>query len=102
MFGQRAIISLLHRLRARKQTAVDSIHNRSRADHSSSEISAIKALDGILASLDTIKFKVDVSLRVRIERDVDNVTIFLLSFCADIVFELLLPVIARLPVNKSA
>lgn len=60
------MISVLDRFGARKQTAVDRIHNRRSADHSSAEVPAIQTFDGILAALDLVELQVDVALRIGI------------------------------------
>lgn len=51
---------------AGEETAVDSIDNRLSADLSASKESSVETFDGVLASLDTVKFEINVSLRVRI------------------------------------
>lgn len=60
------MISVLDRLGAREQTAVDRVHNRSSADHASTEVAAVEALDGVLPALHLVELEVDVALRVGI------------------------------------
>jgi hypothetical protein len=82
----------------REKTAVDSVNNRLGTDLTSTKESSIQALDGVLASLYTIKLKVDVTLGVGVKSNVDDVTIFLLTLGFDIVFELLYPSVSFFPV----
>jgi hypothetical protein len=49
------VISVLDRLGAREQTAVDRIHNRRSADHPSAKVPAVQTLDGVLAALDLVE-----------------------------------------------
>lgn len=86
----------------REETAVDSIHNRLSADLPTTEESPVEALDGVLTSLYTIKLEVDVTLSVRIKGNVDNMTVFLLTFSFDIVFKLLDPSVAFFPFDLLA
>lgn len=55
-------ISISNSLGARKQTAVDCIHNRRSTDHPAAKVSAVEALDGVLATLNTIKLEIYVAL----------------------------------------
>ncbi len=59
-------ISALDSFRAREQTAVDGVHNRSGGDHLAAEVATVETLDGVLAALDLVELEVDVSGRVRI------------------------------------
>ena len=56
----------LDSLRAREETAVDSVHDRLSGDLFSTEEATIQALYGVLATLDAVKLQVNVALRVRI------------------------------------
>ena len=49
-----------------EERAVDGVDNRLSTDLATTEESAIEPLDGIFAALDLVKFKVDVTLCVRI------------------------------------
>lgn len=51
---------------AGEETAVDCINNWLSADLSAAKESSVETFDGVLASLDTVKFEINVSLRVRI------------------------------------
>lgn len=62
-FGQ---VSELDSFGAGEKTAVDCIDNRLSGDLMASEETAIQTLDGVLAALDSVKFEVNVALRVRI------------------------------------
>ena len=85
----------------REQRAVNGINNWLRADLPSTEESAVKPLDCILASLYLVKFEVDITLSVRIEGDVDNLAIFLGALGTDIVFKFFDPDFAFFPVALS-
>jgi hypothetical protein len=78
----------------REKTAVDSIDNGLCADLATTEKSSVESFDGVLTSLYTIKLEVDVTLRVWIKGNVDNMTVFLLAFSLDIVLQLFDPGVA--------
>ena len=61
-FGRR--LGVLDSLRAGEQAAVDSVDDGLGRDLSTAEESSVQTLDGILATLDTVEFQVDVALRV--------------------------------------
>lgn len=84
--------------RSREKRAVNSINNRLRANLSPTEESAVESLDSILASLDLVKLKVDVTLSIRIEGNMDNLAVFLVAFGADVVFKLFDPGFTILPI----
>jgi hypothetical protein len=86
----------------REETAIDSINNRLSADLTTSKEPSIESLDGVFASLYTIKLEVDITLSVWIKCNVDNMTVFLLTFSFDIIFKLFNPSIAFLSVSLSA
>lgn len=85
-----------------KQGVVDGIDEGLGADLASSEVSAVKAFDGIFAALYTVKFQVDVTLRVWIHGDVDYVTVLVIAFMTDIVFQFFHPAVAFFPVRELA
>jgi hypothetical protein len=60
------VISVLDRLGAREQTAVDRIHNRRSADHPSAKVPAVQTLDSVLTALDLVELEVNVALGVGI------------------------------------
>jgi hypothetical protein len=82
----------------REETAVDRVNNRLGADLSTTKESSVEALYGVLTSLYTIKLEVDITLGVWIKGNVDNMTVFLLTFSFDIVFKLFDPSVAFLSV----
>lgn len=86
---------------AREQTAVDGVYNRWRVDHSAAKVSTVETLDGVFAALDFVKLEVNVSFRVRIDRDVDNMPISLFRFLSNLIFELFDPVVALLTVGSQ-
>lgn len=57
-----AMISILDSLCAREQTAVDSIHNRSGANHASTKVTPVQTLNSILASLDLVELEINIAL----------------------------------------
>jgi hypothetical protein len=85
-----------------EETAVDGINNWLCTDLSTTEESSVESLDGVLASLYTIKLQVYVTLSVGIKSNVDNMTVFLFTFSFDVVLELLDPSITLFPVPWSA
>lgn len=93
------MISVLDRSGARKQTAVDSIHNRRRADLSPAEETAVQALDGVLSALNLVKLQVDIALGVGVDGNVNDVAVFVLCFLTNVIFKFLNPVFALLPVD---
>jgi hypothetical protein len=95
------VISVLDRLGAREQTAVDRVHNRSSSDHPAVKVAAVQALDGVLSTLNLVELEVDVAGRVGVERDVDDVAVFLFCLLADFLFEFLGPILTLLPVILS-
>lgn len=56
----------LDRLGARKQTAVDGVHDRLGSDRSATEETAIQAFDSVFAALNAVELQIDVALRARI------------------------------------
>jgi len=86
----------------REKTAVDSIDNGLRADLATTEKSSVESFDGVLTSLYTIKLEVDVTLRVWIKGNVDNMTVFLLAFSLDIILKLFDPGVALFSVPALA
>jgi hypothetical protein len=56
--------AFLNRFSAGEETAVDCVDDWLSADLFAAEESSVKAFDGVLASLYTVKFKVYVSLRI--------------------------------------
>ena len=91
----------LDSLGAGEETAIDGINNRLGCNTLATEKAAVKALDRIFAALNTVELQVNVALRVRIYRDVNNMAIFLFAFLANVVFQLLDPSFAFLSVNMS-
>ena len=76
----------LHRLGPREEAAVDGINDRLCGNDPSAEKSTVKSLDSVLAALNPIEFEVDVALGIRIYSNVNNVTVFIFAFSADVVF----------------
>lgn len=68
-----------------KKTGVNCVNNWGGSDHPAAKVSAVQALDGILASRYLVEFEVDVTLGVGVNRYVDYVSILGLRFLADIV-----------------
>jgi len=92
-----AISAPLHRLRPSKQRTIHRIHNRLRRDRPPAKEASVQTLHRLLTTRDSIKFDVDIALSVRVERKMHDVTVFLLAFFADVVFELFDPVFAGFP-----
>ena len=92
-----AVISILYSLGAREQTAVDCVHNRRGADHASAEIAAVQALDGVLSSLYLVEFQVNVSLRIRVEGDMDDMSVFIFGFLSNVILQFLDPALTLFP-----
>jgi hypothetical protein len=57
-------VSLLDRLGAREQTAVDSIDDRLSTDLTTAEEPAVETFDRVFASLDSVEFEVNIALGV--------------------------------------
>ena len=95
------MISILNSLGAREQTAVDCVHNRRGADHASAEVAAVQTLDGILASLHLVEFQINIPLGIRVERNMDNMTIFVFGFLSNVILQFLYPALTLFP-NASA
>ena len=74
-----------------EEGAVNRVNNRLSADLPTTKESSIQPLYGILAPLNTIKFEVDVALRVGVKCDMNHVTILFFALGANIVFELFDP-----------
>jgi hypothetical protein len=83
----------------REETAINGINDGLGTDLSTTKESPVEPLDGVLASLYTIKLQVDVTLSVWIKGNVDNMTVFLLALSFDIVFKLLDPGVTFFPVT---
>lgn len=95
------MISVLDRLGAREQTAVDRVHNRSSSNHPAVKVAAVQTLDGVLSTLHLVELEVDVAGRVGVERDVDHVAVLLFGLLANLLFELLGPILTLLPTRRS-
>ena len=59
-------LGALDSFRAGEQAAVDSIDDGLGSNLSTAEEPSVQTLDGILATLNTVEFQIDVALRVRI------------------------------------
>lgn len=92
------MISILDSLCTREQTAVDSVHNRRGANHASTKVTTIQTLDSILTALDLVKLQIYVALRIRVEGDMDNMTIFFSGFLSNVILQFLNPAFTFLPV----
>lgn len=90
-------VSFLYGSGAREETAVDSIHNGRCINHPAAKVSSVQALDGIFTALDFVELEIDVTLGVRIDGNMNNVSILPLSFRSNVVFEFLDPVVALFP-----
>ena len=87
----------LNGLSAREHGAVNSINNRRGANHPTAKVSPIKTLDRVLSALHTVELEIDVALAVWVEGDMHDMAVLLLGLGADVVFELLFPVLSSLP-----
>jgi hypothetical protein len=58
-----------------EKTAVNGVNNWLSTNLPTTKEASIQSLNRVLASLDSIEFEVDIALRIRIERNVDNVTV---------------------------
>ena len=90
----------LNSLGTREETAVDGIHDGLRGDLFASKETSIEAFDSVLAALNTVELQVNVALRVRIYRDVNNMAIFLFALLADVILQILDPSFTGFSVKK--
>jgi hypothetical protein len=74
-----------------EETAIDSVHDRLCGNLLATKETAIEALDGVLSALDTVELQINVALRVRIYRDVNNMAIFFFALLANVVLQFLDP-----------
>lgn len=88
--------------RAGEETAVNGVNDRGSVDHAPTEVASVQSLDSVLATLDLVEFQVDVTLRVRVDGDVDHMAVLVLGFLSDVIFKLFNPVLAFLPVQMLA
>ena len=87
---------------ASEKTAVDRVNNWLSTDLPTTEESAVQALDRILPTLHSIELEIDIALGIRIECNVDHVTVLLFAFGTDIVLEFFDPGFALLSIRKLA
>jgi hypothetical protein len=59
-------------------------------------------LDGFLTARDTIELDVYLALTVWVNRDVDNLSIFVLAFGLDILLKILNPILTGFPAGELA
>lgn len=85
-----------------EETGVNRINNRGGSDHSAAKVTTVEALDGVLASLHLVKLEVNVSFGIRIDRDVDDVTVFVLCLLSYVILEFLDPVLTLFPTRLLA
>lgn len=96
----RPTISISNSLGTREQTAVDCVHNRRGANHASTEITTVEALDCVFASLDLVEFEVYVALRVRFEGNMDHMAIFLFGFLSNVILQFFNPGFTFFPIKR--
>jgi len=76
----------------REVHVVNSLHEVLRSDALATEETAVEALDGILAALDTVKLDVDLSISgTGSNTDVHNLPVVAVAFFLDVFLELLVP-----------
>lgn len=67
-----------------EETGVDGIYHWRSSDHPAAKVATVKALDCVLASLHLVKLEIDISFRVGLDGDVDDVAIFVLRLLTNI------------------
>ena len=87
---------------ASEKTAVDRVNNWLSTDLPTTEESAVQALDRILPTLHSIELEIDIALGIRIECNMDHVTVLLFAFGPNVILELFDPGFALLPIRKLA
>jgi hypothetical protein len=83
--------------RSSKQTGVHGVHNRRRRYPSATKESAVESLNGLLAAADFVELDIYFALAVGVKGNVNDMAILLLTFCLDIILELLDPCFPCLP-----
>jgi len=63
---QTETVSILERRSTREEGAVDSVYNRLCADLATTEETAVKSFDSVLAALDAVELEVNVALGIGI------------------------------------
>lgn len=85
-----------------EETGVDCVNHRCGSNHPAAKVPAVETLDCILTTRDLVEFEVDITLRIGIDRDVDNVAILGFGLPTHVVFELLDPIVSLFPVTLLA
>lgn len=78
-----------------KEGIVDLVDDIRGADRAVVEVPAVETLKGLLAARDGIEFDIDISIRVGINRDVDDLAVFLGALILDFFLELFSPALAE-------
>jgi hypothetical protein len=89
----------LESLLAGEQTGVDGLQDRRGIDHATAKVTTVQSLDGIFTPLDLIELDINVTLRVRVDSDVEDVAVFVFGFLADLILQFLDPVFSLLVVG---
>lgn len=90
----------LERSGTREQAAVDRVYDWRSVDHPATKESSVKTLNSILTTLYLIELEVNIALRVWVDRYVDDVSVLALRLLSNVIFQLLDPVIAFLPIDN--
>lgn len=78
---------------------VDRVDDSLRTDRLAAKEPAVEASDGVLSTFHSVKFDINVSVGVRVNSEMDNVAIFILTFATYVVFEFFDPGFANFPEN---
>ena len=84
-----------------KQTRIYRIHNGAGWNPPPTEEPPIETLDGLFASLYLFKLYVDLSLAVGIQGDMNDMAVFALAFCFNVIFQIFNPSISGLSVDNA-
>ena len=76
-----------------EETAVDGVNNWLSTDLPTTKEPSIETLECVLSALNLLEFDVDIAFGIRIERDMDDMTVFVLALGANVIFELLYPAV---------
>ena len=81
-----------------EETAVDRVNNWLSTDLPTTKEPSIETLECILSALNFLELDVNVAFRVRIEGDMNHMTVFFFALGANVIFELLDPALTLFPV----
>lgn len=83
-----------------KHHVVDGVHNVLRRDHAPAEPASVESTNCVFAAQGSVEFEKHLAVVViQSQADVHDFAVLLLAFALDVVFQLLLPACASLPVS---